>query len=92
MIEQEFASRAMVAKEQSAAMEAEGEAVEAEPAEDNNAVLSSLLEQNQQITMAAIQAMANTAAMASAPKRVIRGPDGRVEGVETVTDAQNMAE
>jgi hypothetical protein len=65
---------------------AEGETEDGgeEDAPNNMAVLASLLEQNQQVTLAATQAMASALAMANAPKRVIRGPDGRVEGVETV--------
>lgn len=71
-------------KEDSAEGETETEDSGEEDAPNNMAVLASLLEQNQQVTLMATQAMANAIAMASAPKRVIRGPDGRVEGVETI--------
>lgn len=80
----------MAAEQSAKQAEQMAEAQEPEEPEENKseAVLKSLLEQNQQVTLAATQAMASALQTVNKPKRqrVVRGPDGRVEGVETIAD------
>lgn len=84
MAEQAYAAQKMAEDDSAKEAESENETEDDASKPDTMAILASLLEQNQQVTLMATQAMANAIAMANAPKRVIRGPDGRVEGVETI--------
>lgn len=46
--------------------------------------ISALVENSQQFNAAIAQAVQQMAAAAATPKRVVRGPDGKVAGVEAV--------